>query len=284
MRDRITPKKSLGQHFLVDTSYCRRIVRLADVQPADTVLEIGPGTGLLTRRLLEAGARVVAVEIDSDMVTHLEVLRDEHPESRLRVVQADILRADWRELPVPTGCKVVGNLPYNIATGIIQRMMESKHRFQSLTCMLQKEVAQRILAEPSTPDYGYFSVLCRYHFQARAGFDVPPEAFRPPPKVRSHVLQLVPRETPSDPVRWAHLKRLLRRSFSSRRKMLANNLRSGSISAAAVRGWLQSCGCDPRARAEQLSLDQFLCLAEMLQSAQVTNGSETPSHPPGGTG
>ncbi len=267
MLDPPPAKKSLGQHFLVDRSYCRRILRLAAIGDGDPVLEIGPGTGLLTERLLEAGARVVAIEIDPDMVNHLtDSLAGRYP-SRLTLVQADVLAVDWGAVPVPIPSKVVGNLPYNIASRIIQKMMPIKHRFQSLTLMLQKELAQRLLASPGGGDYGYFSVLGQYHFRAVAGFDVPAGAFRPPPKVRSHVLRLEPTETPGEISSWRPLQRLLRAAFAQRRKTLFNNLRAAGVPAPALEGFLRECGIPARARAEEVPPAGFLCLARMLQSA-----------------
>ncbi len=241
-------------------------MRLAKISEGDTVLEIGPGRGALTHRLLKAGARVIAVEVDPDMVSHLQSSLGEKARQRLQLIHADVLRVDWPSWRLPDRCKAVGNLPYNIATAIIHQMMEIKHRFQSLVFMLQKEVASRVMAGPDDADYGYFSVLCHYHFEAEAGFDVPPGAFRPPPRVRSHVLRLRPKSSPSSPASWAPLEGLLRKAFAHRRKTLLNNLRSPRLPAEQVEAWLTACGVPPKARAQELNLEQFLCLARMLQS------------------
>lgn len=266
---KIFAKKRLGQHFLVDRNYCDRIVRLAQIRRRDAVIEIGPGTGLLTRRLLERAASVTAVEIDPEMVAHLAKRFAGERGSRLTVIQADVLQLDWESVARGSPCKLVGNLPYNIATVVIQKMMEIKHRFQTLVFMLQKEVAGRVLATAGDAAYGYFSVLCAYHFDAEAGFDVPPGAFRPQPRVDSHVLRLRPRPTPSSPADWAPLNRLLKCAFGHRRKTLFNNLRSQLGSATEVRSWLRECGIREQARAQEVPLDRFLCLAQVLQSAKV---------------
>ncbi len=194
-------KKSLGQHFLADSNYCRKIVRFAEIDSQDSVVEIGSGTGHLTQVLLGMARKVTAVEFDREMVDYL---RDQWPENGthqgapLSIVQADILTLDWNTILGTGPVKVIGNLPYNISTRILQRMIEIKDRLQSCTVLIQKEVALRILAAPDSKDYGYFTLLMEYHFQRRAGFDISPGAFVPKPKVVSHVLKLTPCQHPHE--------------------------------------------------------------------------------------
>ena len=255
-------RKSLGQHFLTDANYCHKIVQFAEIGTGDTIVEIGPGTGQLTAALIEIAHRVIAVEFDRAMVAHLE---DRYPKARepnLQVVQADILTFNWTQLP--TGpLKVVGNLPYNIATRIIRRMIEMRNRFQDSTIMVQKEVAERILARPGSKDYGYFTVLAQYHFHRLAGFDVPPGVFTPRPKVNSHVLKLIPRKIPSNVSNYKRFDALLKQSFQQRRKTLWNNLK-GSYDPESIRRAFDVCGIELSARPQTISLEQYISLARML--------------------
>ncbi len=256
-------KKSLGQHFLTDPHCCAKILRLADIRSGDRVLEIGAGAGALTRRLAEAAGLVVAVEFDRDLIAVL--LRDwpaggRHP---VRIVQADALSMDWEGLLAQPPWKIVGNLPYNISTRLIRQMIEIKNRFQSATFMVQKEVAERILAPPGGADYGGFSALVRSYLDPRPGFDVPPGAFSPPPKVLSHVLTLTPRED-ADPVDRRKLERLLRVAFRHRRKTLGNNLKPLGLSRQTLQQALERCGASLKGRPQELSPEQYQCLTRVL--------------------
>ncbi len=257
-------KKSLGQNFLVDSSYCDRITRFANVQAGDHVLEIGPGTGALTRSLLRAGATVVAIELDREMVDYLN--RDLVPDAadRLSVRVSDILRFNWTDLSPWSPFKIVGNLPYNIATRIVRDLTSFTSLFESFSFMVQKEVARRILAGPGGKEYGFLSLLAEYHFVRTPGFDVPPGAFRPVPKVTSHVMKLVPRSGPRDEVGdYPDFVRLLARSFGQRRKTLWNNL-AGWVEPDRLAEGFQKAGIPRTTRPEQVSLSQFSCLARVL--------------------
>ena len=160
-------KKSLGQHFLADPNYCGKIARFAAIDSQDSVVEIGPGTGHLTQVLLGMARQVTAIEFDREMVAYLQ---EQWPEkginqgAPLTIVQADVLTLDWNTILGTGPVKVIGNLPYNISTRILQKMTEIKDRFHSCTVLIQKEVAQRILASPNSKDYGYFTLLMEYHF------------------------------------------------------------------------------------------------------------------------
>ncbi len=259
-------KRSLGQHFLTDTNSCRKIARFAQIGPHDSVVEIGPGTGQLTEILISMARQVTAVEFDREMVQYLKdhwPPEDSPGSSRLTLVQADVLTLDWNTILGQDPVKVIGNLPYNISTRILQRMIEIKDRFQSCTILIQKEVAQRILAAPESKDYGYFTLLMEYHFQRLAGFDVPPGAFVPKPKVISHVIKLIPREPPHAVSDYAAFLALLKDAFQQRRKTLWNNLKRNH-DPARIRTAFQSCNIAQQGRPEAVCLYQFSCLARML--------------------
>ncbi len=259
-------KKSLGQHFLADSNLCRKIVRFAEINSQDSVLEIGAGTGHLTRVLLSMARRVTAVEFDREMVNYL---RDQWPENSthqgapLTIIQADVLTLDWNTILDTGPVKVIGNLPYNISTRILQRMIEIKDRFQSCTVLIQKEVAQRILAAPDSKDYGYFTLLMEYHFQRKAGFDIAPGAFVPKPKVVSHVLKLIPRQHPHEVSDYEGFLTLLKEAFQQRRKTLWNNLKQNR-DPERLRAAFKTCHIASQARPESVTLEQFACLAQML--------------------
>jgi len=260
----VQAKKALGQHFLTDQSYCRKIVQYAGVQADDVVVEIGPGTGQLTAVLVETAARVVAVEFDRDMVVALGERFSALMPDRLSLVEADVLQFDWPALPVVGRFKMLGNLPYNISTRILRKAIAVKDRMESFTFMVQKEVAERVRARPGSRDYGYFSVLMEYHFERRSGFDVPPGAFTPRPKVMSHVMMLVPTE-PADPVPdLESFERLLSRSFAHPRKTLWNNLTSAGYPAERVKESFEAAAIDSKIRPSHVKLSQYACLSGML--------------------
>jgi len=278
----IRAKKALGQHFLVDPGYSRRIVDFAALQPTDFVIEIGPGTGRLTRFLLDRVAHVIGIELDSELVEHLKhALSQYFQTGQFQLLEQDVLEVDWTR-PVPASSslssqllsrtgptvKVVGNLPYNIATRIIRMTCESTAGFQTATFMTQKEVAERILAGPGNRDYGYLTLLVEYRYSRRRGFDVPPGAFRPRPKVVSHVFQLEPRPSPGDSSEFGHFDRIVQWAFGQRRKTLWNNLLPRVHEAERLDEALRQAGIDHKARPETVTLDQFLQLSRMLSLAQ----------------
>ncbi len=259
-------KKSLGQHFLADPNYCRKIARFAEIDFQDSVVEIGPGTGHLTQVLLGRARRVTAVEFDREMVNYL---RDQWPESStnqdapLTIIQADVLTLDWNTILDTGPVKVIGNLPYNISTRILQRMIEIKDLLQNCTVLIQKEVAQRILAAPDSKDYGYFTLLMEYHFQRMAGFDISPGAFTPKPKVMSHVLKLTPRRHPHEVSDYEGFLTLLKEAFQQRRKTLWNNLKQNH-DPERLRAAFQAGRIASQTRPESVTLEQYTCLAQML--------------------
>ena len=260
----VEPKKALGQHFLTDPSYCRKIVEYAGIQAGDVVVEIGPGTGRLTELLLENAGRVVAVEFDRDMVAALEARFSAVIPDRLSLVQADVLQFDWPALPISGRFKLVGNLPYNISTRILRKTIEAKDRMELFAFMVQKEVAERVRAVPGSRDYGYFSVLMDYHFERRSGFDVPPGAFSPRPKVMSHVMMLIPKQ-PADPVPDLEaFERLLSSSFAHPRKTLWNNLTSAGYPSERLKEVFAAASIDSKARPSNVKVSQYACLSRML--------------------
>ena len=259
-------KKSLGQHFLADPNFCRKIARFAEIDFQDSVVEIGSGTGHLTQVLIDMARTVTAVEFDREMVNYLQDRWPEdntHQGAPLTIVQANVLTLDWDTILGTGPVKVIGNLPYNISTRILQRMIEIKDRFQTCTVLIQKEVAQRILAAPESKDYGYFTLLMEYHFQRLAGFDISPGAFVPTPKVMSHVLKLIPRRYPDEVSDYEGFLTLLKEAFQQRRKTLWNNLKQNH-DPERLRAAFKTCHIASQARPESARLEQYACLAQVL--------------------
>ena len=252
------PRKRFGQHFLHDPRVIARIVAAIDPQPDDALVEIGPGLGALTAPLLERVAQLHVVEIDRDLA---ERLRAAHPAGRLVVHTDDALEFDFAALPAPL--RVVGNLPYNISTPLLFRIAAFAPRLRDLHFMLQREVVDRMVAAPSTPDYGRLSVMLQYRFEMAKRFDVGPGAFRPPPRVDSAVVRLVPRPAPALGARDADaLARVVTTAFTKRRKTLRNAL-SGVIDEAG----LHSLGIDPRLRPENLGVEEYVRIANAIAPA-----------------
>lgn len=252
--------KRFGQHFLLDLNICRKIVRLAGPLRAVAVIEVGPGPGGLTRALIEAGARVLAVEKDPRFIPILDDLAAT-TEGRLRIVHADALKIDERALIAPdVDASVVANLPYNVATPLLIKWLTGAFRPARMTLMFQKEVAQRIVAAPGEPEYGRLGVLVGALCEAKVLFTLPPQAFTPPPKVASAVVSLTRRpRVPSDDLIDA-LQAVTQAAFGQRRKMLRSALRP--LGGQALCG---AAGIDASARAETLHVADFLRLAECLR-------------------
>jgi len=252
----ISPKKSLGQHFLVDENILGVIGRLADLGPEDVVLEIGPGLGVLTRYLAERAAHVHAVELDRSLEPHLAGL----PES-VELHFGDALRLDLGALEPPPG-KLVANLPYNVATPIVVESLDGLPTVRQWCVMVQREVADRLFAQPSTKPYGAVSVLVQL-LAERTGFHpVSRTVFRPPPNVDSALVAFRRTGLPAD---WQLLKRVVEAAFAHRRKTLPNSLElAGLASRAEAADALRAIGRDPSTRAEALAPPEFVALAEAL--------------------
>ncbi|HEX5777158.1 MAG TPA: 16S rRNA (adenine(1518)-N(6)/adenine(1519)-N(6))-dimethyltransferase RsmA [Caulobacteraceae bacterium] len=253
-------KKSFGQHFLLDLNVTRKIARLAGPLEGETVIEVGPGPGGLTRALLEAGARVVAVEKDARFLPLLQELADA-AEGRLTIVEADALAVD--EAALAGGpAHVVSNLPYNVGTPLLVKWLTRAFRPRSMTLMFQKEVADRIAAAPGADAYGRLSVITQAVCDAAVVMDLPARAFTPPPKVASAVVRLDPKpDRPSD-AELAALEKVTAAAFGQRRKMLRSSLRNLGGEALC-----EAAGIDPNARAEVISVNGFLQLARALPSS-----------------
>ena len=259
-RHRLSARKSLGQHFLLDPNLCAKIARAAAPLDGVSVVEIGPGPGGLTRALLEAGARrVLAIERDKRCVAALAELARAWPD-RLEIIAADALKIDLNaHLSGPA--KIVANLPYNVGTALLLGWLDAPERYDSLTLMFQKEVAARLTAAPDTKEYGRLSILAQWRCETRRLFDVAAKAFTPPPKVTSTVVQLIPRPTPLFPAEPAALARVTAAAFGQRRKMMRAAMKE---LVAEPEEFLTANGVDPRARAETLDIAGFCALARAL--------------------
>ncbi len=260
-RHGLRAKKALGQNFLLDLNLTGKIARAAGDLGAATVIEVGPGPGGLTRALLANGARhVVAVERDERCLPALAEISDRYP-GRLTVVPGDALRTDFAELAGGAPARIVANLPYNIGTELLVRWLtvaEWPPFYQSMTLMFQREVAERIVARPGSGAYGRLGILAGWRTEARIAFDVPPQAFTPPPKVTSSVVHIVPRSQPL-PADVGKLGRATEAAFGQRRKMLRQSLKS-----LGGEDLLKAVGIDPTRRAETLEIEEFVALANAI--------------------
>jgi len=260
------PKKSLGQNFLVHDRVLESILRLVDLSPDDEVLEIGPGLGSLTRRLVERARRVWAVEIDRFLVEKLRGgALGSHP--ALELIQGDILELPLEKILPDRKIKLVANLPYSISTPVLFRLFELRDHFSFFVLMVQREVAERMASAPGTKSYGALSVWCQVHGRIAGKIAVAPEAFFPRPKVRSMVLKIELHPEPlvsTDEV--SVLQGLVRAAFGQRRKTLQNNLATWlKIGREDVDRLLRSRQLDPRRRGETLSIDEFIGLARAVK-------------------
>ncbi|MDQ3026537.1 MAG: 16S rRNA (adenine(1518)-N(6)/adenine(1519)-N(6))-dimethyltransferase RsmA [Pseudomonadota bacterium] len=250
------PRKRFGQHFLTDRHYLDRVVGAIDPRPGETLLEIGPGTGLLTVHLVAALGHLHVVEIDRDLAA---ALRNRFPATQVTVHEGDVLEFDFASLPAPL--RVAGNLPYNVSTPILFRIAAVAERIRDCSFMLQKEVVDRMVAAPASANYGRLSVMLQYRFSMQAMLRVPPGAFTPPPKVDSAVVRMVPlgadRAVARDEERFASV---VSKAFSQRRKTLRNATR-GLVGEDAF----ATTGIDPGRRGETLSVAEFIALADSIE-------------------
>ena len=259
-------KKAFGQNFLVDASTAEMIVRRAELTPDDLVLEIGAGLGALTLPLAAAVRRLVAVEKDKDLI---QLLRNELLAAKMdntTVVHADILRVDLDELVAPEKAPLVvmGNLPYNISSQVVLKLLDHRQRVTRAVFMFQKELAERLAAPPGSKTYGRLSVMLQYSAEAKILTDIAATCFHPRPKVASAILSIRFKAAPEFPARdEALLFRIVRAAFGKRRKTLKNALTQSDLrlDGAAVGDWLEGCAIDPRRRAETLSVSEYVTLA-----------------------
>lgn len=255
----IAAKKGLGQNFILDLNLTRRIARAAGPLAGRTVVEVGPGPGGLTRALLmEGAARVVAIERDDRCLTALANVAAAYP-GRLAVHEGDALHADWPALigPNPGPVTIAANLPYGIATTLLVGWLETEPWppwWSRMTLMFQKEVAERIVSEPGSKVYGRLSVLSQWRAKTRIVMTLPPEAFSPPPKISSAVVEFIPRAEMAPPCSVKSLGKVTAAAFGQRRKMLRQSLKQLGGDAEAL---LSAAGISPTLRAEQLTVSDF---------------------------
>jgi len=259
------PKKRFGQHFLRDEGVLFQIIELSRLSGSDRVLEIGAGDGTLTRRLLESGAHVTAVELDRDILPLLQRLSREY--GRLKIIEGDAMKIDHFSLPTPM--KVISNLPYQIASGIIAGLSSRPDWFPLMVVMVQREVGMRLAAEPGGKDYGTLTLWVGHRYQVEIKRFVPPESFSPPPKVDSALLLLTARKAPLVQVEDEEIYfSLIHQAFSMRRKTILNNLRSWTLPKGERLDWLnvlETARIETRRRAETLSAEDFARIAHAVQ-------------------
>jgi len=258
-------KKSLGQHFLRDRGVLEMIIHAADLSPEDSVLEIGAGDATLTVPLSRACGRLLAIETDHRRVPRLRELFP--PGGNVEILDADILQFDLGTLAARAPLKCVSNLPYNIATAVLERLLVRRGMFTLLVLMFQKEVGRRLIAGPGDPAYGSLSLATQYRAEASLVCTVPRRAFSPPPAVESAVVRLAPRPTPLlPPDQERTFEHLLRAGFAYRRKTFLNSaaISPRPITPGALAAGLAALGLTERARAEEIPLEGFLRLAALL--------------------
>ncbi|MBQ7245332.1 MAG: 16S rRNA (adenine(1518)-N(6)/adenine(1519)-N(6))-dimethyltransferase RsmA [Firmicutes bacterium] len=261
--------KSLGQNFLTDPEVIRAIVSGAEVSEKDLVIEIGPGFGVLTDEAAKHAGKVIAIEIDKDLLPVLEFTLAAH--KNIEIINEDVLKIDLNELIDNVkieNVKIIGNLPYYITTPILMKLLESNLNAESITVMMQKEVAERILAEPGGKEYGALSVAVQYRTIAETIIEVPRESFFPAPKVDSEVLKLTLRDEPAvKPIDEALFFRLVKAGFSQRRKTILNSLSTSGYPKEEIAACLEAVGIDNKRRAETLSLQDFCSISDYFSKS-----------------
>jgi len=260
------PKKRLGQHFLRSPHVIQSILDLLQCGPDTRLVEVGPGRGALTRPLAETGARLVAVEFDRDLIGYLHKLVGRLP--NVEIVNADFLTFEPDETSLPT-FSLVGNLPYNITTPVLDWCIIYRRRLVRAVLMVQRELGARIAAGPHTRDWSPLAICTQLHFKVERRFDVPPDSFRPVPRVSSTVIELLPIATTVD-IDLSLVSRVVRASFGHRRKLLVNNLVPDVIGSAEIaKQVLSDLSLPATCRAEELSIAQFLQLTRYLVAHNI---------------
>ncbi len=255
------PRKRLGQHFLIDQNIVRKIVSVAALQPHDVVFEIGPGRGALTRVLCEQVAKVIAVEIDPALVRYLAAIQANDPALELHHGDALEFACDT----LPNGTVVIANLPYAVSIPLVFRLLQERNRINRMVLMVQREVAERMIATPGSRHYGVLSVMSRYYAEPRKAFAVPAGCFRPVPDVDSAVVTFVSRPDPRGDGSFDRVfTRIVRGAFAHRRKTLMNSWRDEGWDEAMMRQSLDHAGIDPHRRAETLAVQEFVTLAHTV--------------------
>ncbi len=256
--------KSLGQNFLVDDSVLNDIVNGAEVDEEDFVIEIGPGVGTLTAQLLMKAKRVTSIELDNDLIPILE--QELGRNEKFNLIHKDALKVDFNELiGDEKSVKLVANLPYYVTTPIIVKLLKDGYNFKSLTIMIQKEVAERINAEPNTKEYGSLSVLVQYYCDTKIIRKVSPTCFIPRPKVESIVIRLDRLDEPRVKAKNMNFMfELVRAGFNMRRKTLWNAAKSLKVNGEDLEEAFKNSGIDPKRRAETLTLEEFAILSDCI--------------------
>jgi 16S rRNA (adenine1518-N6/adenine1519-N6)-dimethyltransferase len=255
------PKKSLGQHFLVDRSIIDMIVLAIDPRPGDHLVEIGPGQGAITLPLLRKHGELTAIEFDRDLITPLSEAA--HGVGRLTVIHKDVLQVDFTRLAGESRLRLAGNLPYNLSSPILFHVLEHAVVVRDMHFMLQKEVVDRMAAGPGSKVYGRLSVMLQAYCTVQPLFDVPPAAFRPPPRVDSAVVRMLPRDPATVGItRPQRFVEVVRAAFGQRRKTLRN-----ALSNVCTPEQIQAAGLRPEARAEQVEVAGFIALANLEADA-----------------
>jgi len=263
----IFAKKSFGQNFLIDDNILENIVTSANVTQQDTVIEIGPGLGNLTHYILAKNAKVIAFEIDNDMI---DILNDRFNNSNLEIINKDILKVDLEEYIKDKKVKIIANLPYYITTPIIFKLLEYRKNIHSITIMIQKEVAERITAIPHSKDYGVLTINTNYLANVEKLFNVPSTSFIPAPNVTSSVIQIVPNELKEKKLGIKDeevFKELVKKAFSERRKKLSNSLYNTGIKGMTkqeIDDMITKIGLNSNCRAEEVSIEDYVKMANIV--------------------
>lgn len=256
-------RKRFGQNFLHDPNVIQRIIHSVSPKPGDNIVEIGPGLGALTELLFAASDNINVVELDRDLVERLQKRFGSN--ENFHIHSSDALKFDFSQLASDKKLRIVGNLPYNISTPLLFHLMETVGSVQDIHCMLQKEVVDRICAGPGENNYGRLSIMLQYYCQPQHLFNVPREAFEPPPKVESAILRLTPHAQPPITLKDETLfAQLVAQAFSQRRKTLRNSIKP-YLSAEQI----ESVGINPTARPETLSLEEFAKLSNIATPPQA---------------
>lgn len=262
-------KKSFGQNFLVDGNYINKIISAVDPQIGETIIEIGAGRGALTEKLIESGGRVIAIELERDMIAAL--YKEFSNAENLQIIENDALKVDFSEFASPENqsqkLKLVANLPYYISTAILQKLIEERELFSEMVLMFQREVVERITAQVGSSERGFLTVLTEAYLQTEKLFDVPPTAFRPSPKVNSAVVRLTPK-TEIVVKDEKTFREIVSAAFVQKRKTIYNNLKNAPPNLREkigdVNEFLNKCEIEPNRRAETLTIEEWQCLCDFL--------------------
>lgn len=267
----VTPKKSLGQHFLIDKNIARKIVSLLAPRQGETIVEIGPGNGALTELLITSDANIIAIDIDQRSIDRLHEHFKLMHEEKLRLVRADILETDLSQFEETNAVRIIGNIPYNITSPILFSLIEQRAHVRDAVVMMQREVAERICARPKTKEYGILSVFLQLHADVKIHFHVSKNVFHPKPNVESSVMRLQFREERVRAIEdYSFFKRVVRESFGKRRKIISNGLRHMDFPLDLIPS---SALYFLSRRPEELSVDDFISLSNSLTKLSLHDSS-----------